>query len=235
MAWEIYGKRTSSAGDLLMSKVLILVEGQTEETFVRDILAPYLSRKGVYCIPKLATTKRVKSGSDFKGGITSYPKIKDDILRLLHDSSAALVTTMIDFYGFASNVPFRDAVEGNTCFERVSSLEALFKKDINNPRFFPYLQLHEFEAMVFVSPGAVALTLRERDKESRVTSIKREFNSPEEIDDNPETTPSKRLTKVFPSYQKPLHGPLIAKRIGFEAIRKECSHFNRWVEHLENL
>lgn len=68
-----------------MKKILILAEGQTEETFVKNILAPHLWSKEIFCIPKLATTKRVKSGADFKGGIVSYEKLKRDIRHLLQD------------------------------------------------------------------------------------------------------------------------------------------------------
>jgi hypothetical protein len=218
-----------------MSKVLILVEGQTEETFIRDTLAPHLSLKGVYCIPTLATTKRVKSGPDFKGGIVSYEKARNDIKRLLQDTSADLVTTMIDYYGFSITVPFRESIQGNSCFERVKSLEVLFKEDIGHPGFFPYLQLHEFEALVFVSPQEVAGSLMDFSKETKLTQIKNKFNSPEEIDDKPETIPSRRISEIFPTYRKTLHGPLIVKRIGFEKIRNECRHFDQWITRLEQL
>ncbi|MFA5859638.1 MAG: DUF4276 family protein [Elusimicrobiota bacterium] len=218
-----------------MKRVLILVEGQTEEKFVNDVLIPGFSQKGLYCIPVLATTKRVKIGSDFKGGIVSYQKTKNDILRLLQDTNAIVVTTMIDYYGFSSLVPFRASIKGINCFERVMSLEALFKNDINHDKFLPYLQLHEFEAMVFVSPKEAAEALTEVRKVADVEKVKQQFHSPEEINDNPTTTPSKRLENIFHSYEKPLHGPLITKRIGLDNIRKECKHFNDWCTTLENL
>jgi len=218
-----------------MSRVLILVEGQTEDTFVRDLLGPYLGKKGIFCISTLAKTKRVKSGLVFKGGIVSYPKVKNDIVRLLHDSSALLVTTMIDFYGFSDKVPYREEIKGNSGYQRAESLEQLFKKDIGDPRFYPYLQLHEFEAMIFVSPRDAALTLMEERKEREMSKIKKSFRSPEEIDENPDTVPSRRLEKIFPAYKKMLHGPLILKKIGLEKIRQECSHFDQWLTRLEGL
>ena len=219
---------------LTKNKILILVEGLTEEKFVKDIVYPYFQSKGLYCIPKIATTKMVKNGPNFKGGIVSYEKTKKDIMFLLEDTNA-IVTTMIDYYGFSNLVPFRDSIKGNNCFERVKFTEVLFKKDINSDRFIPYLQLHEFEAMTFVSPKEIANTMVEISKEKQVFEIKSHFNSPEEINDNPETIPSRRLKNIFKSYQKTLHGPLITKRIGIEAIRKECKHFNDWLEKLEIL
>ena len=156
-----------------MKKILILVEGQTEESFVRDILLPHLETKGIYCIPKLATTKRVKSGPNYKGGVVSYGKLKIDIKNLLYDSSATVVTTMIDYYGFSSIVPFRESIKGSSCFERVKSLEKLFREDINHNRFLPYLQLHEFEALVFVSLEVAVLTFQDSLKQKEWGKIKR--------------------------------------------------------------
>lgn len=219
----------------MMKKILILAEGQTEEAFIKNLLAPYLWNKNIFCIPKIARTKRVKSGFQFKGGIVSYEKVKNDINRLLQDSSAAMVTTMIDYYGFSDIVPYKNSVKGRTCFERIHCLEELFRKDIDNSKFLPYLQLHEFEAMLFVSPEAAAETLLEPRKAADIFKIKNKFKSPEEIDDNPSSAPSKRFYGIFPGYEKVLDGPVIIGKIGLEKIRKECAHFNRWITALEKL
>jgi hypothetical protein len=218
-----------------VSKVLILVEGQTEETFVRDLLAPHLSAIGVYPIAKLATTKRVKSGPDFKGGIVSYGKLRGDVIRLLGDTSAVLVTTMIDFYRLPQDSPGRMSMPPGSCHDKVVYVEQEIGKDINHRRFLPYLALHEFEAMLFVDPARIDGAFPEADKNDDLAAIKRQFKSPEEIDDDPATAPSRRIKDLFPGYRKPLYGPLIALEIGIEQIRKECSHFSSWLKRLENL
>jgi len=146
-----------------------------------------------------------------------------------------MVTTMIDYYGFASLVPFKNAIRGRYGFDRVQSLEELFRKDIDDSRFLPYLQLHEFEAMVFVSPEAAAETLLEPGKKKEMLKIKRKFKSPEDINDNPSSTPSQRLCKIFPDYEKVADGPVIVAKIGLKKIREECAHFNRWITRLEKL
>ena len=102
-----------------MSKVLILVEGQTEETFVRECIGPYFYGKGVYFVAKVLTTSTTRSGPDCKGGVTSYGKIKRDLPRLLRDSSAACVTTMIDFYGLPKDFPGKKDSPGGSCYNRV--------------------------------------------------------------------------------------------------------------------
>lgn len=217
-----------------MKKVHILVEGQTEEAFVKWVLSPCFENS-LYCIPIIIKTKRVKSGPDFKGGITSYQKVKNDLFRLLNDTSAIMVTTMIDYYGFALKVPYKDLIKGKNCFERVVCLENLFQRDINNRKFAPYLQLHEFESLVFVSPEEIIKALGDGKKEKEILKIKKKFNSTEEINDNPNTIPSERLRNIFPSYDKVLHGSMITRRIGLDTIRKECPHFNQWIEKLEKI
>ena len=66
-------------------------------------------------------------------------------------------------------------------------------------------------------------------------AIRDEFGTPEKIDDDPQTAPSKRIERFFPVYQKPLHGTIAAKRIGVEVIRRECPHFNKWLSAPESL
>ena len=56
-----------------MSRILISVEGQTEETFVREIVSPHLSEYDVYPTPVILTTKIVKSGPNFKGWSNIVP------------------------------------------------------------------------------------------------------------------------------------------------------------------
>ncbi len=217
-----------------MKKALILVEGQTEETFVKRVLGEYLTAKSIFVIPTIVTTKRVKTGADFKGGIISYAKVRDEIHKLLGVRSAQLVTTMLDFYALPLDFPNRHSQCGNP-HEKVSSVEDAFNRDINNPRFFSYFSLHEFEGLLFSSPLVIARTLNETGKESILRRIRDSFPTPEDINDNPETAPSKRICKEFPRYEKVFHGAAIANRIGIDLMRRECPHFNEWLTRIEQL
>ncbi len=218
-----------------MAKVLILVEGQTEETFVKRTLGPHLSNLGVFVIPTIIATKRIKSGPSFKGGMPSYTKVRREILRLLGDSSAALVTTMIDFYGLPASFPGRANVQGNTPRERVIFVENAIEQDINDARLLAYCSLHEFEALLFSSPQTIAAAFAMPNLEQRLISIRAQFTSPEEIDNNPSTSPSARLQSLYPQYSKPFYGTLIAGRIGLDEMRGACAHFNDWLVRLEAL
>lgn len=217
-----------------MRKVLVLVEGQTEEKFVKEVLNPHLNNYAKYLIPTIVNTKITKSGPNFKGGIGSYGKVKRDLLRLLGDTSALCVTTMLDLYGLPGEFPGRqDAPDAP--YDKVQHIENAFRQDIDHPRFLENLTLHEFEGLLFTSPAEIARALYDPDKELELAKIRASFKTPEEINDNPKTAPSKRLEGIFPIYNKPFYGIVISKRIGLNAICAECPHFHQWVSRLENL
>lgn len=211
-------------------KVLILVEGQTELGFTKRILASYF--KGIaQIIPTMNTTKFVKSGPDFKGGITSYERVRKEIFKLLQDTSATIVTTMFDYYGLPSDFPRFDD-QGGSCYERVEFLEKALNEDINDPRFFSYLQLHEFEALLFSAPQVIDGIMLGRPAKSNLQLARAAFHSPEEINNGPTTSPSHRIVAEYPEYEKVLHGQMISENIGIEALLGQCPHFSQWIERI---
>lgn len=218
-----------------MRWIHILVEGPTEEGFVKKVLTPYLEDKGIYPTPLLLETKSVDSGPHSKGGVSTYGKIKRDIRRLIYDSSVVAVTTMIDFYGLPSDFPAKKSLSLGTCYQRVGYLEEAFAKDVDHAKFIPYLALHEFEALLFASPGHIAKKFPRMKVQKELHNIRNQFATPEEINEEPSKTPFKRLQMLLPEYQKPLHGPLIAAEIGIDRVRQECPHFNDWLAKLEAL
>lgn len=222
-------------GATSVKRVLISVEGQTEETFVREVLSPYLSDGGIVLIPTLVNTKIVKSGPNFKGGVVSYGKVKRDLQRLLNDADAVAVTTMYDVYELPKDFPGYGRCPGRP-YDKVACLEAAFAVDINHRRFKPYLQLHEFEAFLFVDPAQTGqeLGLLSRQVES-LTQIRAGFATPEEINDHPQTASSKRLLNIYHAYDKTFDGPLITVSVGLARLRAACPHFDGWVKWLENL
>jgi hypothetical protein len=217
-----------------MQKVLVLVEGDTEYKFVKEILNPHLANYEKYLIPTIINTKIVKSGPNFKGGIGSYRQVKRDLLRLLGDTSARCVTTMFDLYGLPSEFPGRDDAPPEP-YKKVRHVEDAFAQDIDQELFLSNLTLHEFEGLLFTTPAVIARALNEPGREPELAGIRTCFHTPEEINDHPRTAPSKRLEGLFPHYNKPFFGIVISKRIGLYAIRAECPHFNQWVCRLENL
>lgn len=216
-----------------MKYIHILVEGQTEEVFVRDVLEPYLLQKEIYPTAILATTRRVKSGTDFKGGIKSYDRVKLDIINLLHNSSIQLITTMIDFYALPKNFPQYDKQPAGSLYEKVEFLEQALADDIGSHRFLPYLSIHEFEALLFTSTKAIAEAFPDSDKQSELNAIKNRYDNPEYI--NLDDPPAKRLKALYSGYEKTLHSAGIIRQIGIQDIRRECPHFDQWITQIKTV
>jgi len=217
-----------------MKRVLLLAEGPSEETFVKRILAPHLEQHNVYITPKILVTKKNMAGRAFKGGVTSYGKIKNDISNLLQDTNAT-VTTLLDYYGLPDDFPGADSSKKLPAQKRVSYLQDHFKQDIGSQRLIPFLALHEFEAWIFCCSDTVSNHFNDASLKFSLDKIISSVMSPEEINNNPETHPSARLTKLVPRYKKTIDGPRILEKIGLSEIRKQCSHFNSWLTALENL
>ena len=104
-------------------------------------------------------------------------------------------------------------------------------------RFIPYVQMHEFEALLFSDPARFAAGISRPDLHAKLHGIGSRFDTPEHINDSPKTAPSKQVIEVFPGYerQKPLLGVLAALEIGLPKIRQQCPLFDAWLRKLENL
>lgn len=217
-----------------MKRVLILVEGQTEERFVKDVLAPAFAERQVFLSPTILVTKRVKDGPNFKGGVTSYAKFRADVRRLLQTSGGALVTTLLDYYGLSQDFPGMNTRPHAPPLARVNHVEESIRTELGSPsNFIPFLALHEFEAWLFVSADELPRALTQPDGREAFAAICASVETPEDIDEGATTAPSKRIKAIFPTYRKTVHGPLTVQRIGLDRIRAECRHFDAWLRALE--
>lgn len=226
-----------------MARLLIHVEGETEETFVNEILRPHLYAHGYEKVSaRLVGNARERSR---RGGIRSWSSVRGDILNHLKEDISAIGTTMVDYYGLpqtgagawpdrakAGTVPFpqsAETVEGALLADITSAMGSNF--DVR--RFIPFVLVHEFEGLLFSDCSRFASGIGRPDLTPRFQSIRDQFNSPEEINDSPVTCPSRRVRDLLPGYEKPLFGTLAAIEIGLDKIRAECSHFRHWIERLE--
>lgn len=219
----------------MSKRVLILVEGQTEERFVKDVLGPAFLEMDLFFSPTMLVTKRVKDGPNFKGGVTNFAKFRSDAQRLLDSSGGALVTTMLDYYGLPLDFPGMESRPGSgTPLQRVTHVEQAITQDFSSPpNFLPFLSLHEFEAWLFSSPVELPRVMTEKQKQPQFEAIRNKVKTPEEINERPQFAPSKQIEALFPAYKKTLHGPITAGRIGLGMIRSECPHFDDWIKKLE--
>jgi len=220
-----------------MIVLYVIVEGRTEEGYARDVLAPHLVPFNVYAIPSLV------GSAGHKGGFRRYQKLRVQLSKWMHGDSRPDLrfTTMIDLYRIPTDFPgFADCGSGNykDPHERVTQLERHFGEDIGDERFIPYVQLHEFEAMLLAEPSRFQTYFPNRGNAiEQLERIAQSKASPELIDDGAETSPSKQIISVLPDYRaaKPVAGPQIAQRIGLDTIRKKCTHFGAWLACLESL
>lgn len=216
------------------------MEGQTEETFVNQTLKPHLSHFSIGVSARVVTTKR-KRGAKFRGGLSSYSKAKTDIALWIKEDGNPDVrfTTMFDLYGLPSDFPgYESAAATSDPYQRVEVLEDALRNDITDWRFIPYVQLHEFEALILSDPRQLDSQFDNRaDGIARLETMAAQFSSPECINDSAYTAPSKRIIREIPEYEgrKASAGPIVTEKIGLSTLRSKCSHFAAWLEKLENL
>jgi len=223
-----------------MPRLLLHVEGQTEETFVDEVLGDHLVRSGYETVgARLVGNPRMK-----RGGIRPWQGVKRDILRHLKEDRSAIAAIMVDYYGLPHDWPGRAEAPGKASTSgKAEFVESALHKDITEEmghrfderRFVPLIMMHEFEALLFSDPERFARAIGKADLVQGFQEIRQEFECPEDIDDSPVTAPSKRIESLFPGYEKPLSGVIAALEIGLQTMRSECPHFNEWLKHIESL
>lgn len=233
-----------------MIRLHILVEGQTEEEFVNSVLTEHLGDFNISTdVRRVETSRDLKRSKIYRGGMSTYQRAKGDLERWMKEdrNQDSFFTTMFDLYGLPNDFPkFDEAKTQSNPYQRVEDLENAFAEDlaqafstnVKRLRFTPYIQLHEFEALILSDPEKFSIRFIEHEKQIRkLINMCSSFDSPELIDDGEETAPSKRIIKEIPEYEgtKASAGPLIAKEIGIQTIREQCSHFNDWLTQLEKL
>ena len=215
-----------------MSRVYLLVEGQTEEAFVNELLEPHYSRHGLYLIPIL-----VRTSPGYRGGVVSYGKVRQQVEKLCKQDAGAYVSTLFDLYGLPNDFPGKgspDFPQTGSGHSKAEFLEAQWALDVAQNNFIPNLLVHEFEALLFVRLDVFKQWTDDDDVLSPLRTA-RQQEAPEDINEGIQTAPSKRILAAWSGYQKTVHGPLIACDIGLNAIREECPHFDAWLEKLDAL
>ena len=201
-----------------MIRLAIAVEGRTEEEFINEVLAARLRIAGVEPHPV-----------PLDGNVT-VERLASDMAKLFW--SFDFVTSLVDFYGF------RD--KGNASVEELEervhgSVVDKISRSFDESRIYPYVQRYEFEGLLFSHTNAFVCLDVPEETLSELSSIRSQFTTPEDINDNADTAPSKRIEKLIPTYDKSLSGPLVALEIGLDKIRAECPRFNEWLIRLETL
>ena len=214
-----------------MKRLYILCEGQTEEDFVSIVLSPYLKGVGIVTIPIICTTKRTPTRK-YKGGVSSFGKIRKELMRLCSEHPNEMITTMFDLYALPNDTPGIDS-NGTDIYDKAECIENSITDSIGNRfrNFLFNLVLHEFEGLLFSDVSAFE-SIANNEAIALLRSIRASFDTPEHINDTPENAPSKRIMRVIPDYSKVSDGIDIAELIGIDKISSESWHFKKWLTTL---
>ncbi|MCY4520755.1 MAG: DUF4276 family protein [Caldilineaceae bacterium] len=206
-----------------MIRLAVSVEGETEVDFVNMVLAPHLRSKGVDPIPILPHGR---------GGNIRVERVASAMAELFWNFD--YVTSLVDFYGFMD----KDNDAPCQLERRIDdAVGQRIRSSWDESRIFAYVQLHEFEALLFSDVHRFSAVFDDLPDGAlaRLLEVRRHFGSPEDINDSSATAPSKRISQLVPGYSKRLHGPDLAAEIGLSVIRSECNRFNGWLTRLESL
>ena len=225
-------------------RVHVIAEGQTEEAFANQILKPYFVKKDIYIYPRAIITSFDKGKSKkHRGGVVSYEQVEKNIKKQMTEDPQAYLTTMIDFYALPDDFPGKaKAKEIPNPDDKIIHIEDSLKKDIGQDKkidirkFIPYIQLHEFEALLFTSPEKINEYMSLYNQSNSMDKLKdsiKKFETPEHI--NQDKPPSKIIEQIYPRYQKRLFGSRIAKKIGVSEVKTSCNHFKQWIEQIEKI
>ena len=216
-------------------EVVALVEGKTEQIFIKSLLRKYLETRTIYITP----IQMSKPGQ--KGGDVKFSRVIREISNHLKQRDNTYITLFFDYYGVKEWPGLDEAKKQvepesiaqviNTATQReVDEQLSKFRSDV---RFIPNVAVHEFESLLFSDPVNLADVLQ--IKQDMVSAIVSEFNDPEKINNSPETAPSKRLEKLSRRFKKTSTGITAARKIGIEKMRGQCKVFNDWITRLESI
>jgi Domain of unknown function (DUF4276) len=221
-----------------MKRIFVVVEGETEERFLRSVLYDHFILRDIHLEGQQWITNR-KLGT--KGGGKNFDFIQNHVSRLVSHYKSdpeVFISTMIDLYAFPR--------QGKTVYdqevEKIRSgkgkallLQEKLAQRVNYRNFIPYVQLHEFEALLLARPDSLAHFYANRQNEIEALKLDIAGIAPEEINDTSENAPSKRIIRHIPSYekQKTTAGVITAAQIGLPLLRQTCPHFAGWITKLE--
>lgn len=214
-----------------MKRLVIVCEGQSEQAFVENVLGPYLySRGNVYDVRGTL----IPTSKGHKGGNVSYDKFINRVNEVLSKESAdTIVSTMVDFFKFPKVPNLTESYSRlNGDLAKVLALEEHIEMAVRNDRFIPYIQLHEYEALLFSNKSGFEKYLQE-DECGKLGKLSDLFPNPEDINSSPQKAPSKRILDIYPEYSKVIDGSIIAMEVGIHAMLTKCPHFNSWVTRLK--
>jgi hypothetical protein len=221
-------------GATAMKRIIIINEGPTEQEFCKDVLLDYFISKDILIeMPTIKSTH---------GGIVAWGTLKKQIEAHLKHDSTAYITTLFDYYGIKDSYNYPRWQEAKSIVDksaRLDFLEEAMRSDLSpeiRERFIPYMQLHEFEGLLFCDIDIFRNNFEPEEANlAELEKIINSFNNPEEINNGATTAPSKRLETLIPGYLKVVYGACLASDLGLKKIREKCPRFSEWIDKMESI
>lgn len=220
-------------------RVVVVCEGETEEEFVGNVLAPAFTQLGLHLEAQL-----VQTSPGHRGGALNYDRVKRHLCHTLRQKNAPFVSTFFDLYKIDKRFPgFEQAMGKTDVGQKLEVLRRELHGDVvaaaqcRPERFIPHIQPYEFESLLFSEPAALAEVNPAWTQKSidHLLHIRNQAVSPEHINDKPETKPAAHLQRELGNYRKRLHGPIAAQKIGLNKIEAECAFFAAWLAKIRTL
>ena len=226
-----------------MNEVIVIVEGQSEQSFLRSVLAPYLSESSCFIRAQLIG----KPGH--KGGCVSFERFSRDVGKALKQREDTYISSMFDYFRLDPNWPGMDEIRRATRASRILDKDSIMKVLTTHTldkiqemfpqcdvplRVIPYFSMHEYEALLFSDISKLSEGLG-RESQNLQRILDSFDGDPELINTDPSKAPSKVLGRLNPHYKKVLHGTLVASSIGVPKMQNKCTCFNSWVTRLLKL
>lgn len=215
-----------------MKRIVFIVEGDTEIQFVQNKIIPYLQERCGYHIPMNAQKITTNKKKNCKGGNVGIEYLRNEI-RKIAASGDTFITTLLDFFRLPNDFP-NYTTDKTKVTEIEQGLTATMTDIVSHNHFLPYIQLHEVEALMFIKVEAFELLINEDRQRQELQSIIAKYPNPEDINGGRETAPSKRLEKIFPTYNKVADSGLVFDELSIDEIRNKCHRFNNWLENIQN-
>lgn len=212
-----------------MKRIVFIVEGDTEISFIQKCVIPYLYNRG-FVNPmnaqKIVTNRRLNR----KGGNVGFEYLKNEICRVAA-SGNVLITTFLDFFRLPTDFP-EFSIDSHTIPNIEKAIKEKMASVLDVSILLPYIQRHEIEALMFSGMEGVEIVVDDEDILKTLQSIIEQYPNPEDINSGRETAPSKRLLNLFP-YEKTADGEMILEALSIDLIRDKCPRFNEWMMKLE--
>ena len=137
--------------------------------------------------PSAANRGRAKSCSIAPGaaGLAAETSASNDSCRICS------LTSLVDFYGFSD--------KGDRTVEMLEErlMQEICARNPDGRRVFPYVQKHEFDGLLLSDTTAFGAVLDLADHSvETLAAVRRQFATPEDINDDPNGAPGKRIARA---------------------------------------